>query len=169
MVHKASTAPAAAKAGKRKGEDIRQSTDILKPGQYDLAIGIDPGVNTGYALYDVKRKKLKEVQTLSIVEAMQIIINLHVLYKIIVRYEDARQRTWFGKAGREQLQGAGSIKRDCAIWQEFFEYHQIPHQAVAPKHNRTKLEAAQFKALTGWAGRTSEHARDAAMLIFGRI
>ena len=40
--------------------------------------------------------------------------------------------------------------------------------AVPPMANRTKLPAAAFAQLTGWHGRTSDHARDAAMLIWGR-
>ena len=30
-----------------------------------------------------------------------------------------------------------------------------------------KLDAAAFKRLTSWQGRTSEHGRDAAMLVWG--
>jgi len=32
----------------------------------------------------------------------------------------------------------------------------------------TKLTADQFKRITGWHGRTNEHGRDAAMLVFGK-
>ena len=33
----------------------------------------------------------------------------------------------------------------------------------------TKSKADTFKKLTGWTGRTNEHARDAAMLVFRRF
>jgi hypothetical protein len=85
---------------------------------------------------------------------------------IFVRVEDARMRIWFGKADREVLQGAGSIKRDCSIWQEFFELHNIPHEFVAPRNNKTKLDETVFQKITGWKNKTSKHGRDAAMLIF---
>lgn len=88
--------------------------------------------------------------------------------KILVRFEDARLRTWFGKEkGPAQLQGAGSIKRDCQRWEEFLTYHAIPFEEIAPKNNRTKISAEEFKRLTGWQEKTNEHGRDAAMLVFG--
>lgn len=50
----------------------------------------------------------------------------------------------------------------------FCEELGVECRKIAPKHNTTKLSASQFKVLTGWQGRTSDHARDAAMLVFGR-
>ena len=46
--------------------------------------------------------------------------------------------------------------------------NNIPHCKGAPKDNKTKLNADQFSRITKWEGRTNEHGRDAAMLIFGR-
>jgi hypothetical protein len=65
------------------------------------------------------------------------------------------------------LQGAGSIKRDCQRWEEFLTYHNIPFEKVAPRNNRTKMTANEFKMLTGWQGKTNEHGRDSAALIIG--
>ena len=39
---------------------------------------------------------------------------------------------------------------------------------VHPKNNRTKLCAQLFAKYTKYEARTSEHSRDAAMLVFGR-
>lgn len=86
---------------------------------------------------------------------------------IFVRFEDARKRKWFGAKGVEALQGAGSVKRDATVWQDFLQDLCIPYEAVAPKNNKTKITADYFRKVTGWEGRTSEHARDAAMLVFG--
>ena len=63
---------------------------------------------------------------------------------VFVYFEDARMRQWFGKSGREKLQGAGSVKRDCQRWQEWLTMHNIPHCKVALKDNKTKLNADQF-------------------------
>jgi hypothetical protein len=135
---------------------------------FDYIIGIDPGVNTGMAILDAENSALIHIKTVGIITAMASVINHSMVGKgVFVRFEDARLRTWFGKAGRGQLQGAGSIKRDCQIWEEFLTYHNIPFEAVAPKNNRTKVDAAEFKKLTGWQGKTNEHGRDAAMLVFG--
>lgn len=135
----------------------------------EIVIGIDSGVNTGLAVWDAAEKALIDVKTVKIHKAMEIVLTTHELNpdKVFVRVEDARKRKWFGKAGREQLQGAGSIKRDAAIWEDFLTDHKIPFEMVAPKNNKTKVNADHFKRLTGWKERTNEHARDAAFLCFG--
>ena len=132
-----------------------------------VVIGIDPGVNTGFAISE--GGKLLRVECMAAVKAEELVLQTMIDNggKLFVRFEDARMRQWFGSKGREALQGAGSIKRDCSRWQEFLEHHNIPHARIAPKANRTKLTAEQFKAITQWQGRTNEHARDAAMLVVG--
>jgi hypothetical protein len=132
-------------------------------------IGIDTGTHTGLAVWNCKTKKLDSIKTMKIHEAMKIVLDFHVTFgdDLFVRFEDARLRTWFGNAGREQLQGAGSIKRDCSIWQDFLEAEGIAFEAVAPKLNKTKLSADQFKRITGCSETTTEHSRDAAMLVIG--
>jgi hypothetical protein len=90
-----------------------------------------------------------------------------MLAPIRIILEDARLRTWFGEKGREALQGAGSIKRDCSIWCEFAELHGIALKSVKPAKGATKWDAETFKRVTGWKERTNEHARDAAMLVYG--
>ena len=135
-----------------------------------IYIGIDTGVNTGIAIWNQADRRLLRVETMKIHEAMKLVelyIKISGKDEIVVRFEDARLRKWFGKSGREQLQGAGSIRRDCTIWNDFLDDLGIEYKAVAPKDNRTKLSADTFNKITGWKGRTSEHARDAAMLIYG--
>lgn len=134
-----------------------------------IYIGIDTGVNTGVGVWDTKQRKLTSVSTLQIDEAMEYVMSLADDYHndVFVRYEDARLRK-FITGGREKLQGAGSIKRDAKIWEDFLTRKNIPHEAVAPKNNRTKVSSDYFKKLTQWQGRTSEHARDACMLVVGR-
>lgn len=134
-----------------------------------LVAGIDPGVKTGVAIWDCEKKKFTLVESMSIVRAMAFLepqLGAHGDIDLI-RFEDARKRQWFGKSGREVLQGAGSVKRDCKIWQEFCEYYGIKFEAVAPAKGQTKWNAERFKHITKWTGRTNEHSRDAAVLVFG--
>lgn len=133
-----------------------------------LLIGIDTGTHTGLAVWDVESQRLVAVETTTISQAMVSVKWFAERSEVFVRFEDARQRKWFGRAGREQLQGAGSIKRDCSIWEDYLTEQGIPFEMVAPKHNVTKMSAEAFKRITGWAERTSEHSRDAAMLVYGR-
>lgn len=144
--------------------------------KHELYIGIDPGVNTGFAVWNKTEQKLDMLDTMTITQAMKTVEDFTWVldeetgteYKVVVFMEDTRQRNWFGNAGREKLQGAGSVKRDCAIWETFCEENSIELRKIAPKNNYTKLSAEQFRKLTGWKGRTSDHGRDAAMLVFGR-
>lgn len=135
-----------------------------------IYIGIDTGTHTGIAVWAHEKDKFLSIETKPIHEAMDIVKSLIDDYgkdNVHIRFEDARQRKWFGNAGREQLQGAGSIKRDCQIWEDFLKGLKVKFMAVPPKNNKTKLSAKQFEFYTGWNKRTSEHARDAAMLVYG--
>lgn len=139
------------------------------PKKYDFYIGIDPGVNTGIAIWDKDKKNFQDIYTGTITKIMDD-IKAFMFFgqdKFLIRIEDARKRTWFGKAGREQLQGAGSIKRDCGIWEQFLIEIKANYEFVAPKNNKTKMDAKRFKLLTKWEKQTNEHSRDAAMLCFG--
>lgn len=136
-----------------------------------IYIGIDTGVHTGFAIWHSDTKYLAEVSTMTITQAMErvrMIADIRGKENIRLFIEDARQRKWFGNAGREKLQGAGSVKRDSRIWEDWCREQGLQYRMVAPKNNRTKLSAAQFRAFTKWQGATSEHARDAALLVFGR-
>lgn len=134
-------------------------------------IGIDPGKNTGFAVWDHDARYLAEVTTVSITQAMERVrMMADVLGRENIRLyiEDARQRKWYGRTGRERLKGAGSICRDSTIWDDFCRELGVEYVMIAPRHNTTKLKATQFRTITKWQGRTDEHARDAAMLVFGR-
>lgn len=131
-------------------------------------IGIDPGTRTGIAVWDVKEKCFSTISSKSIYEAFEFIRSTFDDFEnIILRVENPNLRKWFGNTGREKLQGVGSIKRDFAIWKEFCDHHCIKMEEVAPKNIKTKISSEYFKKLTGWEGRTSNHARDAAMMVFG--
>ncbi len=136
-----------------------------------IYIGIDTGVHTGFAVWDSSKRELVELDTMTIHEA----IFKTSLWKeatngdMMVLFEDARQRTWFGKGNTNaKMQGAGSVKRDAKIWEDFLTDYGIPFRAIPPIKGATKLTPSYFKMITGYKGRTSEHARDAAMLVFGR-
>lgn len=138
-----------------------------------IYIGIDTGVHTGIAVWDSEKGKFIFLNTLKIHEALDVVISY--AYKDIplcVRFEDARQRKWIpfaknmtGELGRAQ--GAGYVKAHCQIWEDFLRDKDIPFEMIAPRRNVTKLSAEQFGRITGYKARTSEHSRDAAMLVYG--
>lgn len=150
-----------AKIGKAKkgvfSPELRQRASIL--------IGIDPGTHTGIAIK--MHGSLKLIETVTIWHALNLVkewAEYEGKHNAFVRVEDARLRTWFGNTGQEVWKGAGSINRDCAIWEEVLTDLKIPFEFVHPK-NVKATTADYFKKLTGWNGRTSKHAREAAWMI----
>ena len=138
-----------------------------------ILIGIDTGVHTGFAVaFDHGAGgELQRVESLSITQAMQCVLEYedeHDLKDITLYIEDARLRTWF-TGGREKAQGVGSVKRDAQIWEDWCKEQDINYKMIHPASNATKKKAVDFKRKTGWTGRTNEHARDAAMLVFKKF
>lgn len=148
--------------------------EILKYMKYTYYIGIDCGVNTGICVWDSARKKMQYLNSLPIHKAMDEVKywQRYSVDKIFVRVEDARLRKWVPhekneKAERGRREGAGSVKRDAKIWEDFLNDIGIPYELVAPKDNKTKVDAEYFKKLTGYDKRTNDHERDAGMLVVG--
>lgn len=138
-----------------------------------IYIGIDPGTHTGVAVWDSREGKFLSLGTLPIHRAMTFILTWSLKaeetgQEIQVVFEDARQRKWYGNDSNAKRQGAGSVKRDCSIWEDFCRDYQISFVAVPPMKGGTKVSESYFKTISGWKGRTSNHARDAAMLVIGR-
>lgn len=137
-------------------------------------IGIDPGEHTGLAVWDTDRNELVAVMTVPIHRAMDAVrMWRDDSEALTVVFEDARQRKWFEREKdnaeyRGKLMGAGAAKRDARIWEEFLEDSDIACLKVPPRPGMTKWNADTFARVTGWKGRTSNHARDAAMLVWGR-
>lgn len=137
--------------------------------QYKYFIGIDCGVQTGICIWSKWDKRIRQLATIKIHKAMETVKYWHSTNpgQVKVRVEDARKRKWFGDAGRAQLQGAGSIKRDAKIWEDFLTDLGVDYEMVAPKNNTTKLTTEKFKLITKYNGASTEHSRDSAMLVFG--
>ena len=148
----------------RRHELAKEQAEAMQPTDVSVLIGIDPGTHTGFAVKMYGAWQVIETKT--IFKAINDVIWLakNRERSILVRFEDARLRTYFGKSDREKLQGAGSVKRDCAIWEEVLTEYKIPFQSIHPRYVKATT-AEQFKALTGWHGQTSIHAREAAWLI----
>jgi hypothetical protein len=135
---------------------------------YRYYIGIDTGVNTGFAIYDREKKEITQIISMPIHKALNYVRNVFQVgdtSNIIVVVEDARQVQF--NTDKMKAQGAGSVKRDAKIWNDFLDDYKIPYMMVRPKKSITKLSADEFKATTGWTERTNSHARDAAMLVWG--
>lgn len=113
------------------------------------------------------------IDTLKIHYAMEFIREYKSAgFNILVRIEDARKRRWIPQERDIQqrigrAKGAGSVSRDAKIWEDFLTDLDIDFELVAPAKGMTKYNAAAFKKLTKYEGVTSEHGRDAGLLVFG--
>jgi hypothetical protein len=156
---------------REKAKGLHVSVDI-PVARLVYVVGIDPGTKTGFAIYDKEGKQLTTVCTVQVHQAFDAIRNINAFakeykLKIFVRVEDARKRKWYGSGSNAKQQGAGAIKIQCKQWEEFLQAEGISFELVAPAKIQTKVDAKKFKMITGWSARTSNHARDAAMLVYG--
>ena len=125
-------------------------------------------------MWDSEAKRL-DVYTMRIDQALRLVRLLWDENQPDIRVvaEDARQRRWIPRESswsevKGRAQGAGSIKRDCQIWEDFLVAHGIRYEMQPPRKGMTKWTSEAFARVTGYAHRTSNHGRDAAMLVFGR-
>lgn len=139
-----------------------------------VVIGIDCGTKTGFAVWDIEKSKITYMETLKIHEAILKILEMHKAGVIgLVRVEDARK----SYGSKEKSQGAGSIKRDSAIWDAFLKDYKIPYQMVAPTRGSTyKATKAKphkmhvfhrnFPKIPRLTTVTEDHIRDAVHLCY---
>lgn len=134
-----------------------------------IFIGIDPGTETGIGVIIGKDITLKSMK---IHQAMKFVEDLVHEDRVHIRVEDARLRKWFGHNPTVKMQGAGSVKRDCSIWEDFLTDLEnqtdglLTFEMVHPVKGSTKLDAKRFNMITGFTGSSNQHSRDALMLVF---
>lgn len=157
--------------------------------KYRTYIGIDPGTKTGMCLYEWGQIRFLETETIiwcqryilkrlsdieKTIELAHIQKKAHPETRIptrddfsmVIYLEDARMVKF--ATDPVKAQGAGSVKRDCSIWIEFCEEYDIDYVLLRPNNKLTKLTAPVFQQITGWKNKCSSHARDAAMLVYGK-
>ena len=144
----------------------------MKPQYY---VGIDPGKKNGFAIWIAEEKKWHVIATL---ETWDVIMFIHfsegIRKNCKIRIEDPFSWKPFGRNGSAKLQGAGQVKARFNALVEYFEAWEIPYEKVPiqrSKKSSTKkgkdMTQKEFNNLTGWKGKTSPHARDAAMMVYG--
>lgn len=130
-----------------------------------LILGIDPGANTGVATF--VDGKLSDLET----------VGPHQIERLIrgrtpsrVVFEDSRlqSHTWSKwktpAAAAKMARNVGQVDAWCVLITSICDELGIPAHGISPKGKGAKLNAAQFKAATGWAGASNEHMRDACMV-----
>lgn len=134
------------------------------------SIGLDVGTKTGLCIFDNTSKKIMSISTLKIHRAMEVVKGFCEDVgsdNVLVYIENPN--TWINFKGKDsisRLQGAGSIKRDYAIWCDYLDDNGIEHTSVKLQGGLKKVSPEFFERITGWKHKTSEHGRDATLMVY---
>jgi len=141
----------------------------------DLYIGIDPGRETGVALWWTGLKKC-ELKTM---DFWSVIVELNIRCiegaGFYVRIEDPnKNRPTFGKlkggALARKSQDVGRNKEHAYLIIQYCERHNIPYTAIQPTQKKWDHETFNniLKGINGQTfTRTNQHQRDAARFVIG--
>lgn len=158
-------------------------------------LGIDPGRNTGVAVYDVKDKRLVKLDTLTFWETIHILQNFpdflipkddmigfvfeasEIKFEVVM--EDPNQNSFMYQQNVRKLspqaamtvaQSVGRNKEQAYLLMEFMDQKRITYKTVRPVNRERgggKWKPDYFQKITGWQGKSNEHNRDAARLVWG--
>lgn len=129
-------------------------------------IGIDPGVQTGVAIYEGGH--LEHLAT----------IEVHGYYTLLqserpglVIVEDSRLQSHVftapkitGNAKNKVARNIGMVDGFCHLLESLCKALEIEIISVSPLGKGSKYNAKVFGQITGYQGRTNQHERDAAMV-----
>lgn len=128
-------------------------------------LGIDPGANTGVAVY--RNGKLEWLMTWNPWE-IPAELACHGADRVV--YEDSRLTSPVWSRGTTPAarikiaRNVGRVDAWCSLIVAVCGELGIPAHGISPKGKGAKLDAAAFSRLTGWSGRCNQHERDAAMV-----
>lgn len=132
----------------------------------------DPGVNTGFAIYDTLTKKFRLIETWTFCLVYEYLRDTKLKGQISsVTVEVPRtNHVWGDKARRYNV---GRNNREAELLAEMIErlgYKVIRQHPLGKIKKVGNISAEKiFRKLTGWTGRTDKDNRDAAMLAMKAI
>ncbi|MEJ8294137.1 hypothetical protein WKI45_15005 [Delftia tsuruhatensis] len=132
-----------------------------------VILGMDPGANTGVAVF--VDGQLVELLT---IPPHHIERTLAARMPSRVVFEDSRlqSHTWTRAktqaASQKMARNVGQVDARCADITSHCADLGIPAHGISPAAKGGKLDAQRFGAVTGWTGRSNEHERDAAMVVW---
>jgi len=128
-------------------------------------LGIDPGVNTGTALY--VNGKLLSLQTIQPIDIQDCIKRS---FSDLIVFEDSRLQSavWVPSKNKAVANNIarkiGQVDALCFLIEETCNRWEIKFMRVSPKAKGSKMNAEDFNKLTGYTARSNQHERDAAMV-----
>ena len=130
-----------------------------------LILGIDPGSSTGLATYI--GGKLAHLDT---IEPVDIAERIEIARPVRVVFEDSRLESYVWSqaksraAALKMARNVGEVDAWCKLIVAVCAQLDIPAHGISPKGKGAKVGATEFGRITGWAGASNEHTRDAAMV-----
>lgn len=141
-----------------------------------LYIGIDPGVHTGFAVWQSNIKMYRYLETLnfwSTIDFLQTFIREGLKQVTLVVIEDPNMnKPIFKQAGlsnmdyQRKAQNVGMNKKEASLIIDYCKREKLDFEIVRP--STAKWNHDFFKAATGIKKRCSQHVRDAVKLVHGR-
>lgn len=155
-------------------------------------VGLDPGKSTGFCLYNKTRKRIVKLCTLDFWQVFDVIELVFTSYNIageggrkeaplyhnkieFVIENSSLNKPTFAKAGdgkelsRQKIsRNVGMNQRESVLLIQGIRRLGYEVKEVTPSKKsayKGKITVPMFKAMTGWKGTSSQHARDAAMLV----
>lgn len=130
-----------------------------------LILGIDPGANTGIATF--VDGALVELETIE-PHRLAALIRSRGAQRVI--FEDSRLESFSWttvksrSAALKMARNVGEVDAWCKLISGTCLDLGVPAHGISPKAKGAKVNAEQFAKLTGWAGLSNGHTRDAAMV-----
>jgi hypothetical protein len=138
-----------------------------------ILIGIDPGINTGVAIWNRAERIIISAYTYSFWETITFLQENINRWRFTVIIEDVTQnKPTFARKGASPFemqrisQNVGSNKRDCQLLMEWLALKSI--ETICVKPTTEKWNHEYCVKISRYEKRISQHARDAIRLIAGR-
>ena len=142
---------------------------ITKP----WVIGIDPGTNTGVAVWDTEAKEFVRLELMDFWCTYDFVTGNYNPDDVLLVIEDARlNKATFRHKGEGAYQdrlsrNVGNIQKECGLLIAGFERLSYDVRKIKPTPKDHKWDAATFTRYTGIKKGYNEHIRDAARLVWG--
>jgi len=141
-----------------------------------LYIGIDPDVDkSGFVIWDKEKKALLDVDSATLPEMMTRLLRMKGRIALVIvesgYLNKGNRHTFRGQTVAAAAKTGENVGRNHQRGMdivEILEWMKIPYRLQKPiTPNKWKDDAAYFKTITGWHGKTNPEKRDAAMLVYG--
>ena len=134
-------------------------------------VGIDTGKNTGLAVWDSEKKRFDLIKPCDFHDCIYAIVGNYPPRYTVIRVELSQTKAVWHKGKRTDMKknntiavNVGMVRRESELMLEMLT---MAGYKVIPVKPSGKIDANVFEKITGYKGRTNQHTRDAAMMVYG--